>query len=122
MKASIISGPNTVETIEVQTPAVGPKDVLVKIRACGLCGSDTFYIAIGGVPPQEGKMPLGHEGAGEIVEIGSDVSDFAVGDHVVVNPMATPHDIIGNGGTAGGRGAHLLVKAAGRGPGPAGLS
>jgi 2-desacetyl-2-hydroxyethyl bacteriochlorophyllide A dehydrogenase len=115
MKASIISGPNTVATVEVPTPAVGPKDVLVKIRACGLCGSDTFYIAIGGLPPRQGKMPLGHEAAGEIVEVGSDVSGFAVGDHVVVNPMATPHDIIGNGGTTGALADYLLIKDAVRG-------
>src|SRR2546426_9831829 len=115
MKASTISGPNTVEPIEVQTPAVGPKDVLVKIRACGLCGSDTFYIAIGGLPPQEGKMPLGHEGAGEIVEMGCDVSGFAVGDHVVINPMARPDDIIGNGGTTGALADYLLIKDAIRG-------
>src|SRR5436190_14349178 len=115
MKASIISGPNTAETVEVPTPAVGPKDVLVKIRACGLCGSDTFYIALGGLPPQEGKMPLGHEGAGEIVEMGSDVSGFAVGDHVVINPMARPDDIIGNGGTTGALADYLLVKDAIRG-------
>jgi 2-desacetyl-2-hydroxyethyl bacteriochlorophyllide A dehydrogenase len=115
MKASIISGPNTVKTVEVPTPAVGPTDVLVKIRACGLCGSDTFYIAIGGLPPQERKMPLGHEGAGEIVEMGSEVSGFAVGDHVVINPMARPDDIIGNGGTTGALADYLLVKDAIRG-------
>jgi 2-desacetyl-2-hydroxyethyl bacteriochlorophyllide A dehydrogenase len=115
MKASIIAGANTVETVEIPTPAVGPRDVLVKIRACGLCGSDTFYVAIGGLPPRQNKMPLGHEGAGEIVEVGSDVSGFVVGDHVVINPMATPDDIIGNGGAAGALADYLLVKNAVRG-------
>jgi 2-desacetyl-2-hydroxyethyl bacteriochlorophyllide A dehydrogenase len=115
MKASIVAGPNKIETVEVPTPAVGPKDVLVKIRACGLCGSDTFYIAIGGLPPREGKMPLGHEGAGEIVEVGSDVTEFTVGDHVVINPMATADDIIGNGGTTGALADYLLIKNAVRG-------
>jgi len=88
---------------------------LVKIRACGLCGSDTFYIAIGGLPPREGNMPLGHEGAGEIVEVGIDISGFAVGDRVVINPMATPDDIIGNGGTTGALADYLLIKDAVRG-------
>jgi L-iditol 2-dehydrogenase len=115
MKASIITGRNTIGTVEVPTPSVGPKDVLVKIRACGLCGSDTFYVSIGGLPPRQGKMPLGHEAAGEIVEIGSAVAEFTVGDHVVINPMATPDDIIGNGGTTGALADYLLIKDALRG-------
>jgi 2-desacetyl-2-hydroxyethyl bacteriochlorophyllide A dehydrogenase len=60
-------------------------------------------------------MPLGHEGAGEIIEVGSDVSGFAVGDHVVINPMATPDDIIGSGGTTGALADYLLIKNAVRG-------
>jgi 2-desacetyl-2-hydroxyethyl bacteriochlorophyllide A dehydrogenase len=115
MRASIITGPNKVETRESPTPTVGSNDILVKIRACGLCGSDTLYISIGGLPPHQGTMPLGHEAAGEIVEVGSDVSGLAVGDHVVINPMARPEDIIGNGGTTGALADYLLIKDAVRG-------
>jgi threonine dehydrogenase-like Zn-dependent dehydrogenase len=39
-------------------PAVGPTDVLVKMRACGICGTDSLFISIGGVPGHEGGMPL----------------------------------------------------------------
>jgi threonine dehydrogenase-like Zn-dependent dehydrogenase len=42
-------------------PQRRPSDVLVKIRACGVRGSDGFYIARGGLPPREGATPLGHE-------------------------------------------------------------
>ena len=115
MKASIITGPGKVETVESPTPTAGSKDILVKIRACGLCGSDNLYISIGGLPPHEGTMPLGHEAAGEIVEVGSDVSGLAVGDHVVINPMARPEDIIGNGGTTGALADYLLIRNAVRG-------
>ena len=115
MKASIITGPGKVETVESPTPTVGSKDILVKIRACGLCGTDNLYISIGGLPPHQGTMPLGHEAAGEIVEVGSDVSGLAVGDHVVINPMARPEDIIGNGGTTGALADYLLIRNAVRG-------
>jgi 2-desacetyl-2-hydroxyethyl bacteriochlorophyllide A dehydrogenase len=115
VKASIITGPNTVETLDVASPPVGAADVLVKIRACGLCGSDAFYISIGGLPPMENKMPIGHEAAGQVVEVGSEVSGLAVGDHVVINPMAVPDDIIGNGGSSGALADFLLIRNAVRG-------
>ena len=60
-----------------------------------------MYIAIGGLPPRQGHMPLGHEPAGEVVEVGAEVTDVRIGDHVVINPMAAPGGIIGNGGPSG---------------------
>lgn len=65
MKSSIVTGPGTTAVVEVAKPATGPRDVLVRIRACGICGSDALYIAIGGLPPRAGHMPLGHEPAGK---------------------------------------------------------
>jgi 2-desacetyl-2-hydroxyethyl bacteriochlorophyllide A dehydrogenase len=115
MRASIITGPNRIETIEVPTPVVGHADILVRIRACGLCGSDAFYLAIGGLPPRQGRMPIGHEAAGEIVDIGPGVRDLEIGDRVVINPMAMPSDIIGNGGATGALADFLLVRDAVRG-------
>jgi len=115
MKAAVVTGSGTTDVIDVAQPEVGPRDVLVKIRACGICGSDALYIAIGGLPPHQGRMPLGHEPAGEIVAVGSGVADLAVGDHVVVDPMATPDDIIGNGGGRGALAEYLLIPGAVRG-------
>lgn len=115
MRAAIITGPEKAEIIEVPTPTPGPADVLVKIRACGICGSDSLYISIGGLPPRQGSMPIGHEPAGEVVEVGKDVRDIAVGDRVVINPMAVPDDIIGNGGSTGALADYLLIKDALRG-------
>jgi threonine dehydrogenase-like Zn-dependent dehydrogenase len=60
-------------------------------------------------------MPLGHEPAGEVARAGSEVRGIAVGDRVVINPMAVPDDIIGNGGSAGALADYLLVKDAVRG-------
>lgn len=115
MKISIVDGPGHTDVVERPDPTVGPRDVLVKVRACGICGTDAFYISIGGLPPHQGAMPLGHEPAGEIVAVGSEVTDLAVGDHVVVDPMASPDDIIGNGGTRGALAELLLVHDAVRG-------
>ena len=115
MKVSMVTGPGRAEVVDADRPRVGPNDVLVQMRACGICGSDAFYITIGGIPPRQGHTPLGHEPAGEVVEVGADVSGIAVGDHVVINPMAAPSGIIGNGGAAGALADYLLIENAVRG-------
>jgi L-iditol 2-dehydrogenase len=115
MKISMVTGPGKAEVLDADRPQVGRGDVLVRMRACGICGSDAFYITIGGVPPRQGHTPLGHEPAGEVAEVGADVSGIAVGDHVVINPMAAPGGIIGNGGPAGALADYLLIENAVRG-------
>ena len=67
MKVTTVTGPGTTEIIDAAQPQVGSHDLLVRMRACGICGSDAFFISVGGVPPRQGEMPLGHEPAGEIV-------------------------------------------------------
>jgi 2-desacetyl-2-hydroxyethyl bacteriochlorophyllide A dehydrogenase len=115
VKASVVTGPGKAEVLDTERPDVGPRDVLVRMRACGICGSDAFYITIGGIPPRQGHTPLGHEPAGEIAEVGAQVSGLSVGDHVVINPMAAPSGIIGNGGASGALADYLLVENAVRG-------
>jgi L-iditol 2-dehydrogenase len=115
MKAAVVTGPGTAEVIDTPHPEIGPSDVLVKMRACGVCGSDGFYITIGGIPPRQGHTPLGHEPAGEVVEVGGNVTGIAVGDHVVINPMARADNIIGNGGDTGALADYLLIENAIRG-------
>lgn len=115
MKVSLVTGPGKVEVVDADRPQVGPRDVLVRMRACGICGSDAFYITIGGVPPRQGHMPLGHEPAGEVVDVGAEVSGVAVGDHIVINPMVAPSGIIGNGGATGALADYLLIENAVRG-------
>lgn len=115
MKSCIVTGPDKTDVVEGPTPVTGPRDVLVRIRACGICGSDSMYIAIGGLPPRQGHMPLGHEPAGEVIEVGAEVTDVRIGDHVVINPMAAPGGIIGNGGPQGGLSEYLLIEDARRG-------
>ncbi|TFV98264.1 zinc-dependent alcohol dehydrogenase [Leifsonia flava] len=112
MKSVLVTGPGGVAVVDVPTPTVGPTDVLVRMRACGVCGSDSFYIARGGIPPREGATPIGHEPAGEVVEVGSEVSGLTVGDHVVINPIASRSALIGSGGPQGALSEYLLVEDA----------
>jgi L-iditol 2-dehydrogenase len=112
MKVTMVTGPGVVEVVDAALPNVGPRDVLIRMRACGICGSDAFYISVGGLPPRHGETPLGHEPAGEVVEVGTDVTGIEVGDHVVVNPMTAPSGLIGSGGSTGALAEFLLVENA----------
>lgn len=97
----MVTAPGVNEDIDVEEPVAGPNDVRVKIRASGICGSDHMYTTYGGIPPRQGATPLGHEPAGVVVQVGENVRDVAVGDHVVINPMAASDGIIGSGGAQG---------------------
>jgi alcohol dehydrogenase len=73
------SRPLSIMTVELDPP--GPGEVLVAVRAAGLCHSDLSVID--GVRPRPMPMVLGHEGAGQVEALGEGVTDLAVGDHVV---------------------------------------
>ncbi len=94
-----------------QRPPAGPNDVVIKMKACGICGSDLSYIKIGGIPTPGTITALGHEGAGEVMEVGADVKNISVGQRVIVNPMMTPSNI-GSGGPEGAFTEELLVREA----------
>ena len=116
MKSVRTGAQNHIDLVDVERPAPGPKDVLVRIRACGICGTDTFFLHLGGMPAgADGSMrsiPLGHEPAGEIVEVGAEVTELKVGDRVVVNPQGVPSGIIGCGGEHGAMSEYLLLENA----------
>ncbi len=73
------SNPLVIEELELGRPGKG--EILVKIHAAGLCHSDLSVID--GNRPRQVPMVLGHEAAGEVVELGPDVRDLSKGDHVV---------------------------------------
>lgn len=106
----------TVDVVDIERPVPGPKDALMRIRACGICGTDTHFLHLGGIPfgPGGSMVPvaLGHEPAGEIVDIGAEVTGLRVGDRVVVNPQDAPTGIIGCGGKLGGMSEYLLIENA----------
>jgi 2-desacetyl-2-hydroxyethyl bacteriochlorophyllide A dehydrogenase len=84
VKAAVITGIGTSEVTTVDDPTPGPRDVIVDVAACGICGTD-LHILQGEFAPTLPIVP-GHEFAGEIVEVGADVVGFAVGDRVAVDP------------------------------------
>lgn len=95
-----------------EPPKPGKKDVIVKVKACGICGSDLSYIKMGGIMrPPGGVTPIGHEAAGEVMQVGEEVEGVSVGQRVVINPMQTP-SYIGSGGPEGAFTEHLLVRDA----------
>ncbi len=112
MRSVHVTGPGRVEWVDVPEPEVGDRDVLVAIRACGICGSDAFYTQIGGIPPRQGATPLGHEPAGEVVTVGRAVTDFVVGDHVVVDTMRFTDGLLGSGGAQGALTPFVVVRDA----------
>jgi (R,R)-butanediol dehydrogenase / meso-butanediol dehydrogenase / diacetyl reductase len=116
MKSVQTAAPGTVEVAEIERPVPGLRDVLVRVRACGICGTDAAFVQMGGMPVgpegQTAAIPLGHEPAGEIVEAGAEVTGLKAGDRVVVNPQAAPSGIIGCGGALGGMREYLLIQNA----------
>ncbi|MEY9842302.1 Zn-dependent alcohol dehydrogenase [Streptomyces sp. 846.5] len=85
MRAAVLheTGQEKLEVHEgVTLPEVGPGKVRVRLRAASLCHSDLS--AMSGVLPQPAPFVPGHEGAGEVTEVGAGVEGLAVGDHVVV--------------------------------------
>lgn len=111
MRLLNIHGVGDVRLDTYERPETGPKDVVVKMKAVGICGSDLSYIKMGGIPNPRNITPLGHEGAGEVLEVGSEVDGIAVGQRVIVNPMMTPSNV-GSGGPEGAFTEELLVREA----------
>jgi len=88
VRAAIAFGagrPLEIDTVQLEGPKAG--EVLVEVKATGICHTDAFTLS--GDDP-EGAFPtiLGHEGAGVVVEVGKGVTSLAVGDHVI--PLYTP--------------------------------
>lgn len=81
MKAAFVAEPNKVRIEDQPIPKVGPGDALVKMRACGVCGTDIEKVrGLHITPPM-----LGHEVVGEIAETGEEVKGFQAGDRVFVH-------------------------------------
>ncbi|MCS7242875.1 zinc-binding dehydrogenase [Candidatus Caldatribacterium sp.] len=93
MKAWVFYEPENMRLEEVPTPSVADDEVLVRVRACGICGSDVaYYWGFSPLETPTGKGPLilGHEFSGEVVQVGKIPAErglFSVGDRVTVNPV-----------------------------------
>ncbi|EID53428.1 zinc-dependent alcohol dehydrogenase family protein [Saccharomonospora xinjiangensis] len=86
MRAVVVDRPGSVRVGDVPDPTPGRREVVIKVGACGICGTD-LHIADGHFPPTPYPIVPGHEFAGEIVELGPDVrGGWAIGDRVAVDP------------------------------------
>jgi L-iditol 2-dehydrogenase len=81
MRAAVVQAGGRVVPVELPRPTVGAGELLLRVRGCGLCGSDIAKIV---ALPTRGPTVLGHEVVGDVVEAGPGGAGFDVGDRVVV--------------------------------------
>ena len=97
MKAALWYAKKDVRVEEIEEPKVTVNGVKIKVKWCGICGSDLheylggpIFIPVGQPHPLSGTtapVVLGHEFSGDVVEVGSDVTNFKPGDRVIVEPI-----------------------------------
>ena len=86
--ARLIQPGDPLEIQEIPVPEPADDELLVEVRACGLCGTDLHLAVAGDMPVERTPITLGHEAAGIVAALGPKVSDFAVGDRVTLFPAA----------------------------------
>ena len=88
MRAAVLYAPKDLRIEPVAAAPLGPGEVEVRIEAGGICGSDLHYYFDGGFGTVRLREPmiLGHEIAGTVARVGTDVAGVAVGQRVAVNP------------------------------------
>lgn len=90
MKAAVLAGKENLKLKDVPIPKIKENEALVRVRSCGLCGTD-IHAFHGDFMPEYLPLILGHEFSGDIVELGSEVKNFKVGDRVAVSPEIYCH-------------------------------
>lgn len=86
MKVLVYHGPRDLRVEDRPDPLLGPRDVRLAVKACGICGSELHAV----LEAQERRRPgivMGHEFAGEVIEVGPQVAACRVGDRIAVQPM-----------------------------------
>lgn len=87
MKAAVLQGTKQIEVVELNMDSLSPNEVLVKVKSCGICGTDQhIYHGHPGSAAVHPPIVLGHELAGEVEEVGSEVSTLKKGDRVSIDP------------------------------------
>ena len=84
MRAAVVTADGHLAVEEVPGPEPGTGDVLVRVAACGICGSDLHMLSAGLIPP---GAVMGHEPSGVVEAVGTDASGVCVGDAVAIHPM-----------------------------------
>ncbi len=87
MKAGVFFGDNDLRVTDVEKPVAGPDEVLIKVMACGICGTDVhIFCGDGGCFPTPPQTILGHEFSGVVEAVGADVKGIKPGERVCVDP------------------------------------
>lgn len=107
MKVAVLHGPGDLRLDETAPFKAGPADLVIKVAAAGICGTDLHFRNMG--PRFDKPMALGHEFAGEVVEVGPLVTSFKVGDRVAYNSNNSPADM-GRGGECGGFSEFVILR------------
>lgn len=107
MKVAVLHGPDDLRLDDAQRPIAGAKDLVIRVRAAGICGTDLHFRHMG--PRYQEPMPLGHEFAGEVVDAGAEVTQFRIGDRVAYNSNNSPADM-GRGGECGGFSNYVVLR------------
>lgn len=81
MRAMLLQDYKKLEMVEFPDPEFGPNELLVRVRACGVCGSD-IHGYDGSTGRRRPPLIMGHEAAGEVVSVGNNVTRFRIGDRV----------------------------------------
>jgi len=89
MDAAILTSPRSMSYAPVPVPHLDPDQVLVRVSAVGVCGSDVHYYEHGRIGPYvvESPLVLGHELSGRIEEVGADIDPSRVGERVAIEPQ-----------------------------------
>ncbi len=86
MKVTVLSGVEKLTIEDRPIPSIGPGEALVKVEACGICGTDVHAYLSGSLYPLGTVM--GHEPTGTLIDVGSEVEGFQPGDHVALYGLA----------------------------------
>jgi L-iditol 2-dehydrogenase len=88
MRAWVVTGKEQMEMVTRPIPRPGDEEVLVRVNTMGICGSDVHFYKDGciGSFVTDGPLVVGHEGAGDIAEVGANVTEFQPGDRVIIEP------------------------------------
>lgn len=112
MKAVRVLTPGSYSIDDVPMPAVGPRDALVKVSACGICGSDLHFVKWGTLREDGLPMALGHEATGIVESVGAEVDTVTPGMRVFISPTASDGSTIGAGQHDGAFASHVAIRDA----------
>ena len=87
MKSAVFYGKHNLKIEEHEMPKVGANDVLIRVKACGVCGTDVhIYEGDKGAAEVTPPTILGHEFSGIVAEVGANVTNYKAGDRVCIDP------------------------------------